>query len=110
MVGLASDYSVSALSGRCPRISVPDRAVSPFPATPLRTVHKVLPYTALHRTFARPRSACRVSVPSRASLGNTPSLSNSPPFYRHFLLLRPPPLCWLPVSFLAPPPTTHSPR
>ncbi len=49
MVGLASDCSVSALSGRCPRISVPDRVVSPFPATPLRTVRKVLPYTALHR-------------------------------------------------------------
>src|SRR6266851_137392 len=49
MVGLASDCSVSALSGRCPRISVPDRVVSPFPATPLRTVRKVRPYTALHR-------------------------------------------------------------
>jgi len=55
MVGRASGYSVSALSGRCPRISVPDRVVSPFPATPLRTVRAVLPHTALPRIVTHRR-------------------------------------------------------
>src|SRR5712692_4317101 len=49
MAGISSDCSITALSGRCPRIAFRDLPASPFPATPLRTVREVLPHTALHR-------------------------------------------------------------
>src|SRR5216683_2068737 len=108
MIGLASDYSVSALSGRCPRILVRDRAVSPFPATPRRTVHQVRPYPpslrgvpALPRTFARPRSACSASVPRRARFGSTPSPSNSTAIFHPLLRWRRLPLGWLRARFRA---------
>ncbi len=114
MIGLASDYSVSALSGRCPRILVRDRAVSPFPATPRRTVHQVRPYPpslrgvpALPRTFARPRSACSASVPRRASFGSTPSPSNSTAIFHQLLRWRRLPLGWLRARFRATRSTTN---
>src|SRR6266581_8494274 len=66
MVGLASDCSVAALSGRCQRISVRDLVASPFPAAPLRTVRAVLPHTALPRivTHRRGRTPGRERSPS----------------------------------------------
>jgi hypothetical protein len=55
VVGVSSGYSVSVLSDRCPRIARLDHRASPFPATPLRTVRKVLPDTALPRIVAHRR-------------------------------------------------------
>jgi len=55
VVGVSSDWSVSVLSDRCPRIALPDPAASPFPATPLRTVREVLPHTALPRIVTHRR-------------------------------------------------------
>ncbi len=58
MVGLASGYSVSALAGRCPRIALPDRVASPFPATPGSREGSPLP---------RPLRTGRESFPSPGS-------------------------------------------
>jgi hypothetical protein len=75
MAGVSSGYSVSALSGRCPRIALPDLAASPFPATPLRTVPAVLPHTALPRIVAHRRgrtpSEARSPLPGWISLAGT---------------------------------------
>jgi hypothetical protein len=77
MVGVASDYSVAALSGRCPRISLLDRAVSPFPATPLRTVREVLPHTALPRIVTHRRG--RTPVGERSPVYGWISLVSTHP-------------------------------
>jgi hypothetical protein len=70
MTGVSSGYSVSALSGRCPRIALRDPAASPFPATPLRTVRAVLPHTALPRSVT-PRQGQAPSENDRLLTGGS---------------------------------------
>ena len=77
VVGVSSDWSVSVLSDRCPRIARLDHRAPPFPATPLRTVREVLPHTALPRIVTHRRG--RTPVGERSPVIGWISLAGTHP-------------------------------